>query len=59
MKEPRKVTRTGNSLSVGLPKKIVDILNVKRSDVIECDVEEDRMILNKRGSGKVGWIPNG
>lgn len=47
-KESRKVVQTGNSLSVGLPKSIVEQLNIKRGDEFEIDVKDDQIILNKK-----------
>ncbi|QGH36149.1 AbrB/MazE/SpoVT family DNA-binding domain-containing protein [Gracilibacillus salitolerans] len=47
-KEVRKVVQTGNSLSVGLPKKIIDSLNIKRGDEIEFDVKDNQIVLKKK-----------
>lgn len=47
-KEIRKVNQTGNSLSVGLPKKIADHLNIKRGDEIEFDVKDGKIVLDKK-----------
>ncbi|SFO89255.1 AbrB/MazE/SpoVT family DNA-binding domain-containing protein [Salibacterium halotolerans] len=47
-KESRKVTQTGNSLSVGLPKSITDSLKIKRGDDIEFEVQDNKIVLNKK-----------
>lgn len=47
-KEIRKVTQTGNSLSVGLPKSIVDSLGIKRGDELEFDVKDSQIVVNKK-----------
>ncbi|WP_028783973.1 AbrB/MazE/SpoVT family DNA-binding domain-containing protein [Thalassobacillus devorans] len=47
-KETRKVVQTGNSLGVGLPKAIIDSLNIARGDEIEFEVKDDQIILNKK-----------
>ncbi|GAA0606220.1 hypothetical protein GCM10009001_24300 [Virgibacillus siamensis] len=47
-KEVRKVNQTGNSLSVGLPKSIVDALEIKRGDEMEFEVEDNQIILSKK-----------
>lgn len=47
-KETRKVSQTGNSLSVGLPKSIIDSLKIKRGDEIEFNVKDNQIILNKK-----------
>lgn len=46
-KEIRKVTQTGNSLSVGLPKSIVDSLGIKRGDELGFDIKDDQIIVTK------------
>ncbi|SFL92795.1 AbrB/MazE/SpoVT family DNA-binding domain-containing protein [Salibacterium qingdaonense] len=47
-KESRKVSQTGNSLSVGLPKSITDSLNIKRGDEIEFEVHDNQLVLTKK-----------
>lgn len=47
-KEIRKVSQTGNSLSVGLPKSIIDTLEIKRGDEMEFDVKDGQIVLNKK-----------
>ncbi|WP_431804786.1 AbrB/MazE/SpoVT family DNA-binding domain-containing protein [Halobacillus andaensis] len=47
-KETRKVIQTGNSLSIGLPKSIIDLLKIKRGDEIEFDVIDNQIVLNKK-----------
>ncbi|WP_077329149.1 AbrB/MazE/SpoVT family DNA-binding domain-containing protein [Virgibacillus siamensis] len=46
-KEFRKVTQTGNSLSVGLPKSIVDSLGIKRGDELGFDIKDNQIIVTK------------
>lgn len=47
-KEIRKVGQTGNSLSIGLPKKIADQLNIQRGDELEFNVKDGKIILDKK-----------
>lgn len=47
-KEIRKVNQTGNSLSVGLPKKIVDTLDIKKGDEMVFEVKEGEVLLKKQ-----------
>ncbi|MFD2706668.1 AbrB/MazE/SpoVT family DNA-binding domain-containing protein [Salibacterium lacus] len=47
-KESRKVSQTGNSLSVGLPKSITDSLKIKRGDEIEFEVHDNQLVLTKK-----------
>ena len=47
-KETRKVAQMGNSLGIGLPKNIVDSLNIKRGDEIEFVVKENSITLSKK-----------
>ena len=46
-KETRKVTQFGNSLGVGIPRKIVDSLNIRRGDEIEFEVKNDQIVLKR------------
>ncbi|WP_430787106.1 AbrB/MazE/SpoVT family DNA-binding domain-containing protein [Virgibacillus flavescens] len=46
-KETRKVTQFGNSLGVGIPRKIIDSLNIRRGDEIEFEVKDDMIILKR------------
>lgn len=47
-KETRKVTQFGNSLGVGIPKKILDTLQINRGDEIEFEVKNDLIILKRK-----------
>lgn len=38
----RKVNQTGNSLSVGIPKDVADLLNMKKGDDLELVYNEER-----------------
>ncbi|MDQ0297847.1 antitoxin component of MazEF toxin-antitoxin module [Salibacterium salarium] len=47
-KEGHKVSQTGNSLSVGLPKSITNSLKIKRGDELEFDIHDNKLVLNKK-----------
>lgn len=47
-KETRKVTQFGNSLGVGIPKKILDALHISRGDEIEFEVKNDLIVLKRK-----------
>lgn len=48
-KEIRKVNKMGNSLGVGIPKSIIDALNLKKGDELQFTVNDDnKIILEKK-----------
>jgi hypothetical protein len=64
----RKLIRLGHSLTVGLPKEIQTILDVKRGDYVVWHSDKDnRIVLDKLSSHKhpgfflpgSGWLNNG
>ncbi len=43
----RKITKVGNSLGIGLPKKVLDELELKQGDELELEVQQGEIILKK------------
>ncbi|AUJ23821.1 AbrB/MazE/SpoVT family DNA-binding domain-containing protein [Virgibacillus dokdonensis] len=47
-KETRKVSKLGNSLGVGIPKSMVDALNIRRGDELEFEVKENALVIKRK-----------
>ncbi len=47
-KETRKVSRLGNSLGVGIPKSMVDALNIRRGDELEFELKENALVIKRK-----------
>ncbi|MCE7791702.1 AbrB/MazE/SpoVT family DNA-binding domain-containing protein [Salipaludibacillus sp. CUR1] len=47
--EVRKVNRMGNSLGIGIPKSIIDTLELKKGDELQFNLDENnRIVLEKK-----------
>ncbi|MEW9675029.1 AbrB/MazE/SpoVT family DNA-binding domain-containing protein [Lentibacillus sp. L22] len=47
-KETRKVVPFGNSVGVGIPKKILETLNIHRGDEMEFEIRNDEIVMRKK-----------
>jgi hypothetical protein len=43
-----KITKTGNSLAVRIPKKLADYLNLKPKDSVYIHPEADKLVIDTR-----------
>jgi antitoxin MazE len=47
--ETRKVNKMGNSLGVGIPKSIIEALDLKKGDEIQFKISDnDRIVMEKK-----------
>lgn len=49
-KNERKIRKVGNSLSVTLPKEMLDVANLKEGDTVEFSFENGELIIKKNVS---------
>ena len=48
-----RLQKWGNSLGIRIPKTLLNSLNLKEDDILDLDIEENKIIIMKQEHGRI------